>query len=277
MSAMALPGPWSWDARGPRRSRRPWGRRPQEERRGFAEHGDHHGPGGGGERFAFGPPPPPEPPMGPGRPPWGAGPFGSDHPFGGFGPGGPGGFGPGAGFGPGGGPGGRRGGGHRAKRGDVRTGILLLLAEEPRSGYEIIREGRDRSGGMWRPSPGSVYPMLQQLEDEGLVVQQEGEGRRRPYRLTEEGIAHLEEHGAGLTPPWEAVADAYADTRSRYEEVAALAHQLSAAAAQVAQAGSADQLERAKRLLAETRRGLYLILAEEEADTASAPADDDED
>jgi DNA-binding PadR family transcriptional regulator len=160
----------------------------------------------------------------------------------------------------------------------VRTGILMLLAEEPRSGYEIIREGRERSGGMWRPSPGSVYPMLQQLEDEGLVVQEEGEGRRRPYRLTEEGIAHLEEHGAGLTPPWEAVADAYADSRSRYEEIAALAHQLTAAAAQVAQAGSADQLERAKRLLAETRRGLYLILAEEEAaDSASAAAEDDED
>ncbi|WP_017573581.1 PadR family transcriptional regulator [Nocardiopsis halotolerans] len=269
MSAMALPGPWSWDARGPRRGRRVWDPRswnPRAEARG-----EHPGHGGGG----FGPPVvppviPPEPPMPPGTPPWGGGPGGPDNPFGGFGPGG--------GSGPG---GGRRRGGHRARRGDVRTGILLLLAEEPRSGYEIIREGRDRSGGMWRPSPGSVYPMLQQLEDEGLVSQEGGEGRRRPYKLTEEGIAHLEEHGADLTPPWEAVADAYADSRSRYEEIAALTHQLNAAAAQVAQAGTDDQLARAKRLLSETRRGLYLILAEEGEDTTStsgsAYADDDED
>ncbi|WP_150245868.1 PadR family transcriptional regulator [Nocardiopsis quinghaiensis] len=258
MSAMALPGPWSWDARGPRRARRPWGRRSDAARPGRPE---HHGRGRGGERAEFGPVPP-EPPTPPGVPPWGGGHFGPGQPFGGFGPGG--GFGPRGGRG-----GGRRGGGHRAKRGDVRTGILLLLAEEPRSGYEIIREGRDRSGGMWRPSPGSIYPMLQQLEDEGLVAQQTGEGRRRPYKLTEEGIAHLEENGADLTPPWEAVADAYADSRSRYEEVGTLAYQLTAAAAQVAQAGSADQLERAKRLLAETRRGLYLILAEEDGSSGT--------
>ena len=249
MSAMALPGPWSWNARGP------WGR-PAEEHHGPHRHGHDHDHG----RSRFAPPPPPPPPgVPPGAGPWGGGgPFGPGGPFGGFGPG------PGSGHG-----GGRPRGGHRAKRGDVRTGILLLIAEESRSGYEIIREGRDRSGGMWRPSPGSVYPMLQQLEDEGLVTQEEGEGRRRPYRLTEEGIAYLEEHGADLTPPWEAVADAYADSRSRYEEVSGLAYQLAAAAAQVAQAGSADQLDRAKRLLAETRRSLYLILAEE--DTASEP------
>ncbi|OOC54767.1 MULTISPECIES: PadR family transcriptional regulator [Nocardiopsis] len=270
MSAMALPGPWSWDARGPRRARRPWGRRSDTARSGRpGRHGTgHRGNGHGGERAEFGPVPP-EPPTPPGVPPWGGGQFGPGHPFGGFGPGG--GLGPGGGRG--GRGGGRRGGGHRAKRGDVRTGILLLLAEEPRSGYEIIREGRDRSGGMWRPSPGSVYPMLQQLEDEGLVARQKGEGRRRPYALTEEGAAHLEEHGAGLTPPWDAGADAYADSRSRYEEVGALAYQLTAAAAQVAQAGSADQLERAKRLLAETRRGLYLILAEEDEDPGGG--DDD--
>ncbi|WP_159942231.1 MULTISPECIES: PadR family transcriptional regulator [unclassified Nocardiopsis] len=240
MTAMALPGPWSWNARGPRRGR-PF-------------------PGRGAERAGFGPHDPRVPPA---VPPWAGGGFGPGHPFGGFGPG------PGGGRG-----GGRRGGGQRARRGDVRTGILLLLAEEPRSGYEIIREGRERSGGMWRPSPGSVYPMLQQLEDEGLVTQEPGEGRRRPYRLTEEGVAHLEERGADLTPPWEAGAEAYADSRSRYEEVGALAYQVGAAAAQVAQAGSADQLERAKRLLAETRRGLYLILAEEGRDPAARDGDD---
>ena len=190
-------------------------------------------------------------------------------PGGPFGPGAP--FGPGGTFGPGGFPGhvgghGRRRGGPRARRGDVRTGILLLLAEESRSGYEIIREGRERSGGSWRPSSGSVYPMLQQLEDEGLIEQVAGEGRRRPYRLTDEGRAYLEERGEGLTPPWEAGADAYADTRSHYEEIGGLAYQLAAAASQVAQAGTSEQVERAKRLLNETRRNLYLLLAEEDVE-----------
>ncbi|WP_415840942.1 PadR family transcriptional regulator, partial [Nocardiopsis rhodophaea] len=154
----------------------------------------------------------------------------------------------------------------RARRGDVRTGILLLLAEEPRSGYEIIREGKERSQGGWRPSPGSVYPMLQQLEDEGLVrpAETSGSGRRRPFELTDEGHAYVEENAAELTPPWEAVPEEYTDSMERYAEISSLAYQLSAAAAQVAQAGTPEQLERAKWLLAETKRGLYRILAEDD-------------
>ncbi|WP_116245192.1 PadR family transcriptional regulator [Nocardiopsis sp. FIRDI 009] len=269
MSAMALPGPWSWEGRGRRPVRGPWFWRPTDTPRGHHDHHqDHHEASDEGRhqhpRAEFGPRPPhpPGPPVVPPGPPspWGESPFPPG--FGGFGP--HGGFGHGRG----------RRGGPRARRGDVRTGILLLLAEEPRSGYEIIREGRERSGGMWRPSPGSVYPILQQLEDEGLVSQIEGEGRRRPYRLTEEGVAHLEEHGADLTPPWEAGADAHADTRSRYEEIGELAYQLSAAAAQVAQAGTAEQVERAKRLLNETKRGLYRILAEDDAVTDRPDTDE---
>lgn len=289
MTAMALPGPWSWGGRRTGRPQLPWAWRPTETP--HAHHGPRHGhdessdPGEhrGPRRDGFGPPPPPPGPPGspPPPPPWqgGDGPFGPGGLFGPDGPMGPGGpFGPGGLFG--GGHGHGRGGGRRgtrARRGDVRTGILMLLAEEPRSGYEIIREGRERSGGAWRPSPGSVYPMLQQLEDEGLVAQIEGEGRRRPYRLTDEGIAYLEENGAHLTPPWEAGADAYADARSRYEEISTLAYQLSAAASQVAQAGTPEQLERAKRLLAETKRGLYLILADEGTGDSVPDDPDDED
>ncbi|MDA0567069.1 PadR family transcriptional regulator [Streptomonospora sp. S1-112] len=222
--------------------------------------GGRGGPGGHGGHHHRGfpphtPPVPPAPPVPPGGPhgPWGGGPFGPS-PFEMFG------------------GGRRRRGGPRARRGDVRTGILLLLAEEPRSGYEIIREGRERSGGAWRPSPGSVYPMLQQLEDEGLVrpaANAEG-GRRRPFELTDEGHAYVERHAAELTPPWDAVPEEYEDALSRYHEISSLAAQLSAAAAQVAQAGTDEQVERAKRLLAETRRGLYRILAEEDA-AAGAP------
>src|ERR671938_883491 len=110
---------------------------------------------GHGRRRAFGPG------FGPGGP--------------GFGPGGPG-FGPGGPGGPGFGPGGpgpwHRGHGGRGRRGrgNVRAAILALLAEEPRHGYAVMTELTERSGGLWRPSPGSVYPVLQQLQDEGLVV-----------------------------------------------------------------------------------------------------------
>ncbi|WP_083948205.1 PadR family transcriptional regulator [Thermobifida cellulosilytica] len=187
------------------------------------------------------------PPFPPPHGPWGLHPGGPL--FGG--PGGPFGF-----FG---------GRGPRARRGDVRAGILLLLAERPMSGYEIIKESQERSGGAWRPSPGSVYPVLQQLEDEGLVTAADGEGgRRRPYRLTEEGQAYVAEHAEELTPPWESAAREYEEAHAPHAELAQLAAQLAAAAAQVSQVGTADQVERAKRLLVEARQGVYRILAEDD-------------
>src|SRR5665811_818265 len=93
--------------------------------------------------------------------------------FGGFGP-----------FGPGGG--GPRGRGRKARRGDIRTAALLLLAEEPRNGYQIMQEVEQRSDGVWRPSPGSVYPALAQLEDEGLIHSEEVDGRKR-FAITDAG------------------------------------------------------------------------------------------
>ena len=97
----------------------------------------------------------------------------------GFGPGG-GGFG---GFPGGGGP---RGRGRKARRGDIRTAALLLLAEEPRNGYQIMQEVEERSDGVWSPSPGSVYPALAQLEDEGLIRSEEADGRKL-FALTDAG------------------------------------------------------------------------------------------
>src|SRR5437870_11482793 len=105
------------------------------------------------------------------------------------------GFGPGSGFGyerfaPGGSFGRARG--RRARRGDIRAAALLLLAEEPRNGYQLMQEIEERSGGVWRPSPGSVYPALAQLEDEGLVRSIEQDGRKL-FELTDTGRAHVEE------------------------------------------------------------------------------------
>src|SRR5271167_4922956 len=104
------------------------------------------------------------------------------------------GFGPRGEWGGFGGPRGPRGRGRKARRGDIRTAALLLLAEEPRNGYQIMQEVSERSDGVWRPSPGSVYPALQQLEDEGLIRSDEIDGRKL-FRLTDEGRAQVEKRG----------------------------------------------------------------------------------
>src|SRR5215210_5802077 len=96
--------------------------------------------------------------------------------------------------------------GPRARRGDVRAAILVLLAEEPRNGYQLMQEIEQRSEGVWRPSPGSVYPALQQLEDEGLVAVRAGDGRKA-FGLTDEGRAVVEARGEGLAAPWDVVSE----------------------------------------------------------------------
>ncbi|TDN77110.1 MULTISPECIES: PadR family transcriptional regulator [Pseudonocardia] len=190
----------------------------------------------------------------------GFGPGGAFGP-GGFGPGGPFG-GPGGPFGPG-GPGrgfGRRG--RRTARGDVRTAVLAVVADGPRHGYEIIQEITARTGGQWKPSPGSVYPMLSQLEDEGLVRSEQTEGRRVVH-LTEEGTRHVEEHRAALDAVWAPFADdgeaASDDPATGLGEELARLH---AAARQVADAGTPEQITSATEALTEARKALYRLLAE---------------
>jgi DNA-binding PadR family transcriptional regulator len=168
------------------------------------------------------------------------------------------GFGPPIGFGPG-GPGfhGRRG--RRARRGDVRAAALLLLAEEPRNGYQLMQEIEQRSDGVWRPSPGSVYPALQQLEDEGLV-RVEGEGRKA-YTLSDEGRAYVESHAAELGTPWDAVKG---DMGEGAWELMGAMRQIGAALFQLTHSGTEEQRQQAREVLADTRRALYRILAEDE-------------
>jgi DNA-binding PadR family transcriptional regulator len=168
-------------------------------------------------------------------------------PWGGGGP-----FPPGFPFHPGRGP--------RARRGDVRAALLALLAEEPRNGYQLMQEIEHRSDGMWRPSPGSVYPALQQLEDEGLVRTEEREGRRQ-YALTDAGRAHVEELGDALKEPWKAASE---EAGGEMLELRKLVGQVGAAVMQVALAGSEAQQAEARRVLADTRRALYRILAEDD-------------
>lgn len=155
--------------------------------------------------------------------------------------------------------GGRRG---RVRRGDVRAAILALLAEQPRNGYQLIQEISERSGGVWKPSPGSIYPALQQLEDEGLVWADNSEGKRL-FALTKAGEAYVKEKPEDAAPPWEGLADSVPETMQDYH---ALLGQVMGAAAMVSQAATPGQLEKARQLLIQTRKGLYQILAEDGED-----------
>ena len=152
----------------------------------------------------------------------------------------------------------------RAQRGDVRTAILLLLADQPMHGYQIMQAMSDRTGGAWHPSPGAIYPTIAQLEDEGLVTTKE-EGGRRLVTLTAEGRTYLEERSARLGDPFADFAGA-ADRPDLRDPM----HQLLAAVRQIEVGGSAAQLEAASQVLAQARRSVYLILAgESEVDAGS--------
>ncbi|MFF9092619.1 PadR family transcriptional regulator [Streptomyces sp. NPDC014802] len=211
------------------------------------EHGHRHGGpgrgfpgfggfGGDGRRAAFGP-------FGPGGP--------------GFGPGGGPGFGPGFGPGPWGGRG-RGGPRGRARRGDVRASILALLKDRPMHGYEMIQEIAERSGGAWKPSPGSVYPTLQLLEDEGLISS-ESEGGKKLFSLTEEGRAAADQ---GPEAPWEEASRGI--DFEALGEIRQAGFGLMEAFGQVWKTGTKEQREKALAVLNDARKKLYLILADED-------------
>src|SRR5580692_6934386 len=166
--------------------------------------------------------------------------------------------------------GGRRGfgrGGSRVRKGDVRAAILDLLAEGGLwNGYQLIQEIAGRTNGVWRPSAGSVYPALQQLEDEGLISP-EGEGRRRMYSLTDEGRAYAEAHADELRASWDSAAGMTDDTAI---ELGDMIRQVMMAVMEVRRAGSPGQLAAARRVLTEARRSMYRILAEDETDDEPA-------
>ena len=150
------------------------------------------------------------------------------------------------------------GGRGRKRRGDVRTALLLLLAEEPRNGYQLMQTIEERSDGRWRPSPGSVYPTLAQLEDEGLIRATEVDGQK-VFEITDTGRAVIADR-EDAPAPW--ASDDESDDDS-HREIRSLIGAVAAAAIQVQRAGDEQQTERARVLLSETRRGLYRILAED--------------
>jgi len=189
--------------------------------RGAGGHGGHGGHGGpwGGARHG-------------GPPPWVAGLLGLAQ---------------GAGRGP------------KVKRGDVRSAILDVLAVEPMNGYQIIQQIAERTGGSWKPSPGSVYPTVQQLEDEGLVEGVDGAGRRL-LRLTEEGRQYVEEHPEELAATWKPFDEDSEDESS--PDLKPVIGQVMSAVWQVMTTGTRQQQAEAAEILADTRRRLYGLLAD---------------
>ena len=146
----------------------------------------------------------------------------------------------------------------RMGRGDVRTAILAVLADRPMHGYQIIYEIEERSGGTWKPSPGSVYPTLQLLADEGLITAEEA-GGKKTYSLTDAGkaaAAASEDRSA----PWETPGRKDAARSTVLPKAGA---KLAQAAAQVATSGSPEQVQQAVDVLDEARRKLYSILAQD--------------
>ncbi|MFR9750188.1 PadR family transcriptional regulator [Nocardia sp. 004] len=165
-----------------------------------------------------------------------------------------------SGFGPHMGRGRGRGRGGRGRRGDVRAAVLLLLTERPMHGYELIQQIGARSDDLWRPSPGSIYPALAQLEDEGLVLIEKIAGRKTA-KLTAAGVEYVAAHREELGDPWAEVTHGIG---AEGMDLRRLMGQLAGAVAQVATVGTAEQAVRAAELLTETRKSLYRILAEDE-------------
>jgi DNA-binding PadR family transcriptional regulator len=232
------PGPFGFGF-GPG-DRRAFHQQRRQARREFREHlRDHLREHDGGPDFQAG--------FGPGRA-FGPGrgfEFGFD-PRGGFGFGGPG------------GPFGRRGGGRgRGKRGDVRAAILKLLAERPMHGYEMIQEIAERSQNLWRPSPGSVYPTLQLLVDEGLIAGAESEGSKKLFELTDEGRAAAEKIE---TAPWDEITEG---AEPGHVNLRAAIGQLMGAVAQSAHTANEEQQERIVDIVNNARREIYGILGED--------------
>jgi DNA-binding PadR family transcriptional regulator len=154
--------------------------------------------------------------------------------------------------------------GPKVRRGDVRAAILDVLAVEPRNGYQVIQQIAERSGGQWRPSPGSVYPTVAQLEDEGLVVADTERGRT--LRLTPEGETYVAEHPDELAAVW-APFDEEAPAEDHAPDLSVLkseAGQLMSAVWQILTNGTDQQRKDAMAVLIETRRKLYGLLADED-------------
>ena len=147
----------------------------------------------------------------------------------------------------------------RTRRGEIRTGLLTILLAGPGHGYELIQRIEEKTGGAWKPSPGSVYPTLQMLEDEGLVTVVERDGKR-VFELTEQGRIEAERRVAeGGDNPWAREGRGRAQVVQLFDAL----KQMHLAAKQVVMAGNNPQIEAATEIVRDARKKLYQLLASE--------------
>lgn len=149
------------------------------------------------------------------------------------------------------------GGQRRRRKGAARDAILSLLAENPSNGYGLIKEIAERTGGEWRPSPGSIYPTLQQLVDEELI-ESLTDDKRSDFRLTEAGKQHVADNSEQYAKLWENAsedASANGDLRESLGQLMGVAHQYRISA-------TPEQRAKAVEILTDARKALYRILGE---------------
>jgi len=140
----------------------------------------------------------------------------------------------------------------RMRRGDIKFHLLEILKETPRHGYEIISELEKQSGG-YRPSPGSVYPTLQMLEEGGYLTSEQIEGKK-VYTITEEGLKLLEERGARPFEAHPKMAQAF--------EVRKSLMKLGSAAMDAVRDGDEETIKKISEVINKARKDVYAILAE---------------
>ena len=140
----------------------------------------------------------------------------------------------------------------------MRAAILVLLAERPMHGYEMIQQIAERSNGLWKPSPGSVYPTLQLLDDEGLITAQRNRRQQEAFRADRAGRAAAEKIE---TPPWDEIAEGADPGTSICGRPSA---NCSAPSAQSAHAAIAEQQQRIVDIVNNARREIYSILGEDD-------------
>lgn len=155
-------------------------------------------------------------------------------------------------------PEGLRPGGPRARRGDVRLAILALLAQEPANGYSLIGKISDRTDGRWRPSPGSIYPVLRQLTEDGLVAGEDADVEGAGYTITEAGRAYLAEHQERVSRVWENGRGLTDGQEALHQSL----RKVMGATREIAESGTEEQRQQAVKLLDDLRRAFYGILAE---------------
>jgi DNA-binding PadR family transcriptional regulator len=173
------------------------------------------------------------------------------------------------------GPGGH--GRHRARRGAVGASILTLLGEQPMHGYELITALEERSGGRWKPSPGSIYPALRRLEHRGLIAPaspstisdheaDDRSGRKHRYELTDAGRLRVaEQESSGVDAPWDE------HGLGGHGELRRAMSELTGPARQIGRFGSPDQVTAAVAAVKTATASLYRVLADGDQNAATDP------